>query len=47
MKEQLSESTFASVYPFFHWLIVNIPVFTALSDEAISDAKELENQPQH
>ncbi len=37
-RHRLSPETFEAVYPFLHWLIVNIPAFTALSDEALAEA---------
>ncbi|MBM9520918.1 hypothetical protein JWG39_13950 [Desulforhopalus vacuolatus] len=36
LREELSPRAFEAVYPFYEWLIVNIPVFTALSDEALA-----------
>ena len=36
-REQLSPGTFSEVYPFFDWLIVNIPVFVAVTDAEMSD----------
>lgn len=35
---ELSEATFAEVYPFLEWLIVNIPAFVAESDIALDAA---------
>lgn len=42
---RLSETAFAQVYPFFHWLIVNIPSFVQLS-EAQRD-EPLPAEPRH
>ncbi|MCX7019991.1 MAG: hypothetical protein WCK47_14645 [bacterium] len=35
IKEELTPDVFGEVYPFFDWLIVNIPAFVLLSDEAL------------
>jgi hypothetical protein len=35
MREKLSAATFDSVYPFFNWMIVNIPSFVNISDTII------------
>jgi len=32
LREELSAPTFDAVYPYFVWLIVNIPSFTGLSE---------------
>jgi hypothetical protein len=32
MRQELSEPTFDAVYPFFDWLLLNIPAFTSHSD---------------
>lgn len=34
-RDELSATTFAEVYPFLEWLIVNIPAFVAESDAAM------------
>lgn len=31
--EKLSAETYAELYPFFNWLIVNVPVFVQISNE--------------
>ena len=31
----LSEASFSEVKPFYEWLVVNIPVFTAISDQEL------------
>ena len=33
LKKELAPDTFSALYPFYNWLIINIPVFTKLSDE--------------
>ena len=33
LRDHLSDQSYSAVYPFFNWLIVNIPIFTKLSDE--------------
>jgi hypothetical protein len=40
LKDELSPQGFEAVSPFYEWLIVNIPVFTQLSDEALAHADE-------
>ena len=35
-RERLSPAAFAEVYPFFQWLIVNIPTFVKISDEQLA-----------
>jgi hypothetical protein len=42
LRKELSEDAFEAVYPFYHWLIVNIPIFVALTDAQLS--KEHVNQ---
>lgn len=37
MKEQLSETGYSEIYPFFNWIIVNIPAFVKLTDEDIRE----------
>ncbi len=32
LKEQLPPNTFEEIYPYYRWMIVNIPVFTLLSE---------------
>ena len=44
-REQLAPPAFAETYPFFHWLIVNIPTFVKLSDAQL--AEPLSPVPQH
>lgn len=33
LKQELSPDAYAAVYPFYNWLIVNIPIFVKLTDE--------------
>ena len=35
LRSSVSEETYREVYPYYHWLIVNIPVFTMLTDKDI------------
>lgn len=35
LARELPAETFESLYPFYNWLIINIPVFTSLTDEAL------------
>jgi len=34
-KSELSASCFSEIYPFYHWMIVNNPVFARLSEEVL------------
>ena len=36
LREELAAESFAAVYPTLEWLTTNIPAFTQLSDEALS-----------
>ena len=47
LEEELSPEAFASLYPFFDWLIVNIPAFVALSDEALAGGADQGPVPGH
>ncbi len=44
-RERLAPPAFTETYPFFHWLIVNIPSFVKISDEQL--AEPLSPVPQH
>jgi hypothetical protein len=33
LREELSATTFEALYPFYDWMIVNIPAFVAISDQ--------------
>ena len=41
MKDELSKECFEEVYPYYEWMLVNIPVFVALSNEKLDDNKSL------
>lgn len=41
IKEELSPESFKDVYPYYEWMLVNIPVFVALSTEKLNDNKSL------
>ncbi len=44
-RDELSSTTFAELYPFFEWLIVNIPAFVAASEDAgATDADRLRGE---
>jgi hypothetical protein len=45
IREELSPETFEAVYPFFDWLIVNIPVFVSITDQQL--AEPLGEGPSH
>ena len=36
-RDRLGSATFDEIYPFFQWLIVNIPTFVKISDEQLAD----------
>jgi hypothetical protein len=36
-RDRLSPATFDEIYPFFQWLIVNIPTFVKISDDQLTD----------
>jgi hypothetical protein len=36
LKEDLSEQAFKEIYPFYDWLIVNIPIFVKLTDSELT-----------
>jgi len=40
-KVELSENCFHEIYPFYHWMIVNNPIFSKLSDEILLGSQEL------
>ena len=40
-KVELSENCFQEIYPFYHWMIVNNPIFSKLSDEILLGSQEL------
>jgi hypothetical protein len=44
-RDRLAPAAFAEIYPFFQWLIVNIPVFVKISDEQL--AEPLPAEPGH
>ena len=37
LRQRLSPSVYGEVYPFFRWLLVNIPVFVRISDERLAE----------
>lgn len=39
-KKELSQECFDQIDPFYNWMIVNNPVFTSISDQAIQDDKK-------
>ena len=46
IRQELTSDSYEAVYPFYNWLIVNIPIFVKLSDEHLSGTSE-ENMPEH
>lgn len=40
VREKLSTDSFNEIYPFYKWIIVNIPSFTNISDQLIESAKD-------
>lgn len=41
IKEELSAESFREIYPYYEWMLVNIPVFVALSNDKLDDNKSL------
>lgn len=41
LKEVLSDETYKEVYPLYHWMIINIPLFVKLSDEKLENTNSL------
>ena len=37
LKQELSKEAFDALYPYYSWLIINIPIFVKLTDEAVSE----------
>ena len=46
IRQELSDNTHEAIYPFYDWLIINIPIFVKLSDEPLSGFSE-ERVPGH
>ncbi len=44
-RKRLPATTFDEIYPFFQWLIVNIPTFVKITDEQL--AEPLSPEPRH
>ena len=40
LRTELSNESFEAVYPFYHWLIVHIPVFITLSDKQLTSDED-------
>jgi hypothetical protein len=45
LQKELSEDAWQQIYPFYNWLIVNIPVFTAITDTDLPES--VSNSPDH
>jgi hypothetical protein len=45
VRDRLTPATRDAIFPYFHWLIVNIPVFVKISDEQLADP--LPPEPEH
>ena len=39
LKTELSPESYKALYPFYNWLIINIPIFTRLTDDAVAADK--------
>lgn len=46
LRQELSEDAFDALYPYYNWLIVNIPIFVKMTDIDLS-AHEADNVPSH
>jgi hypothetical protein len=44
-RDRLAPSTFDEIYPFFQWLIVNVPTFVKISDDQLADP--IPPEPKH
>ncbi len=33
LKKEVTPDTYTALYPFYNWLIINVPIFTKLTDE--------------
>ncbi len=42
LKKELTPAAFEEIYPFYDWLIVNIPVFVKLTDVELSEHDRLQ-----
>jgi hypothetical protein len=40
IRQELTDESYNAVYPFYNWLIVNIPIFVKLSDDHLSGSTE-------
>ncbi len=40
LEKELPEEAFNDIYPFYNWLIINIPAFVKLTDEGVSGPDE-------
>ena len=45
LQKKLSADAWQQIYPFYNWLIVNIPKFTAITDADLADSSS--NSPNH
>lgn len=41
LKQELSEPSFAEIYPYYEWMQVNIPIFVKLSIEDLESGKSI------
>jgi hypothetical protein len=35
LRQELDPADFEQLYPFFHWIIAHVPIFTKLSEQAL------------
>ena len=47
LRQELSEEAFSQIYPYYNWLIVNIPIFTKLTDAPLTGCPPHEPAPSH
>lgn len=47
MKKHLSAQACKDVYPLYDWFVVNIPLFTSLSEETADSSSVLGMKPEH
>lgn len=47
LRRELSPQSFTAIFDFYRWLIINIPIFTALTDAEIGSAGQSDGEYSH
>lgn len=47
MEKHLNEASFREIFPLYNWFIVNIPIFTTLSEEIADENSAIDFMPEH